>query len=100
MGTYSIAFTTQADLDIASLAQFIQDECKSPLTAKRYVDALFVRIKWLEHNADVFAIMPELSIQMGLDLRRLNFGKMAILYSIEGDKVYVHRIIPQSLVIY
>jgi len=100
MGTYTIIFTTQADLDIVSLSQYIQDECKAPLTARRYVDALFVRIKWLEHNADIFAVVPELSIQLGTDVRRLNFGNMTILYSIEEDKVYIHRIIPQSSVIY
>ena len=100
MGNYSVVFTTQTNLDITSLRNYILEECLSPLTAKQYIEALFVRIKWLEHNADVFAVVPELSVQMGFDIRRLNFGNMAILFSIEDNCVYVHRIISQNMVIY
>lgn len=100
MGNYSVVFTTQANLDIASLTSYILGECNAPLTAKKYIEALYVRIKWLEHNADVFVVVPELSMQMGIDVRRLNFGNMAILFSIEKDYVYIHRIMPQSLIIY
>lgn len=87
-------------MDIASLTTYIGMDCKAPQTAKSYIDALYVRIKWLENNANIFPIIPELSLQMGFSIRRINFGKMAILYSVEDDIVYVHRVIPQSLVIY
>ena len=42
----------------------------------------------------------ELSIKYGLLMRNVTFGKkMAILYSVEGEFVYIHRIIPQSMII-
>lgn len=100
MASYSIFLTEAARLDIQALRDAIAYYYRAPLTAKRYVADLNTKMQWLSNGADFFPIVPELSYQYGRDIRRLNFKKMAILYSIEGHKVYVHRIIPQSMVIY
>lgn len=54
----------------------------------------------LVNYADVFSPIPELSIEMGVTIHRLNFEKMAILYSIDNEYVIIHRIIPQKMIIY
>ena len=100
MARFSISLTDEAKDDIQQLRKAIEEAYLAPLTASRYVAELNTKMKWLENGADYFPIVPELSYQYGYDVRRLNFKKMAILYTIEDNKVLVLRIIPQSLVIY
>ncbi|MCR5533363.1 MAG: type II toxin-antitoxin system RelE/ParE family toxin [Paludibacteraceae bacterium] len=100
MRKYTLKFTEQAVQDRAHLASFIRDLCHAPLTAKRYIDELLQRIEWLEESPQVFAIVPELTMIYGVEMRRLNYKMMAVLYSVEGDLVIIHRIVPQSMVIY
>lgn len=95
-----IEYSAEAGDDIFRLNEYIADECKSPLTACRYLSGLENRILWLKQNADVFPDVPELSIQLGCRIKRLNYEKMAILYSVEESIVTIHRIIPQGMVIY
>ena len=100
MARFSISLSEEAKVDVQKLRRAIEKTYKAPLTASRYVAELNTKMKWLENGADYFPIVPELSYQYGYDIRRLNFKKMAILYSIENGKVFVHRIIAQSMVIY
>ena len=100
MARFSISLSDEAKVDVQKLRRAIEETYQAPLTASRYVAELNTKMKWLENGADYFPVVPELSYQYGYDVRRLNFKKMAILYSIEADKVFVLRIIPQSLVIY
>lgn len=100
MGRFEIFVTEEAEADLQELRDIIEFSYQAPLTAKRYVEELNTKMQWLVNGADYFPVVPELSYQYGCDMRRLNFKKMAILYSIEGDIVNIHRIIPQSMVIY
>jgi plasmid stabilization system protein ParE len=95
-----IFYLEQAKEDIAQLNDYIENRCLAPITAFRYIEGLRGRINWLRENAEVFPVVPELSFIMGFSIRRLNYEKMTILYSIEEDVVNIHRIIPQSMVIY
>jgi plasmid stabilization system protein ParE len=85
---------------LQELKDAIEFSYQAPLTAKRYVEELNMKMQWLANGADYFPVVPELSYQFGCDMRRLNFKRMAILYSIEGDIVNILRIIPQDMVIY
>lgn len=94
----SIKYCEEAYKDILRLNEYIAQECHMPLTAKRYMMGLEQRVLWLQQNADLFPVIPELSFEMGFPVRRLNYEKMAVLYSVTDDVVYVHRIIPQSMI--
>jgi plasmid stabilization system protein ParE len=100
MARFEIFVTEEAERDIHDLNDAIEFSYQAPLTASRYVEELNTKMQWLANGADFFPVVPELSYQYGCDIRRLNFKKMAILYSIEGEVVNIHRIIPQSMVIY
>lgn len=93
-----IKYSIEAHDDIIRLNEYIAQVCKAPLTAKRYLMGLEQRVMWLQQNADLFPVVPELSFELGYPVRRLNYEKMAVLYSITDDAVYVHRIIPQSMI--
>ena len=95
-----LEYLDEAKEDIIRLNDYIENQCKAPLTALRYLQGLEGRIIWLRGNAELFPIVPELSFIMGEEIRRLNYKEMTILYSIDDDLVYIHRIIPQSMVIY
>ena len=100
MARFEIFVTEEAEKDLQELKDAIEFSYQAPLTAKRYVEELNTKMQWLANGADYFPIVPELSYQFGCDMRRLNFKRMAILHSIEGDIVNILRIIPQNMVIY
>ena len=100
MARFEIFVTEEAEKDLQELKDAIEFSYQAPFTAKRYVEELNTKMQWLANGADYFPVVPELSYQFGCDMRRLNFKRMAILYSIEGDIVNILRIIPQNMVIY
>ena len=95
-----IQYLEQAKEDIELLNDYIENQCHAPLTALRYIDGLRGRIQWLRNNAELFPVVPELSFSMGYPIRRLNYEKMAVLYSIDEEVVNIHRIMSQSMIIY
>jgi plasmid stabilization system protein ParE len=99
MSSYKIKITEQADIDIVNLHSFIAETCKSPLTAKCYVNGLFAAIKVLSYSAGSYSISTQKSIlRFGYNARKINYKKMAIVYTIHGDSVLIQRVIPGSLI--
>ncbi|OAV74456.1 hypothetical protein Barb7_02050 [Bacteroidales bacterium Barb7] len=100
MKTYTITFSFEAKLDMAKLNHYISYGLNSPETAARYMDELRNAIQRLAFYADSIAISQSAYIQFlcGEDTRRVNYKKMAILYVIRRDFVYVKRVLPGSLI--
>ena len=89
-----------ADADMDNLEQFIEEQCSAPLTAARQFELLYRLLDWLEQYAELPAVDVELSVQYGKIMRSIPFGKkMAILYYVEDNVVYIFRIIPQSMIV-
>ena len=96
---YTIRFKSKAYSDIAQLKEFIHEQCAAPLTARRQFELLDKHLDWIEEHAELPGVDVELSIQYGQIMRNISFGKkMAIIYSVERDIVYIHRIMPQSMI--
>lgn len=99
MEKYSLYFCATAYADMDELEQFVLEECSAPLTAYRLFENLGKHWEWLEQFAELPAIDAELSIQYGRLIRSIRFGKkMVIIYSVEGNVVYIHRVMPQSMI--
>lgn len=97
---YTIRFKSKAYSDIGQLKEFIHKKCAAPLTARRQFEMLEKHLDWIEQYAELPGVDVELSIKYGQLMRNVTFGKkMAILYTVEGDIVYIHRVIPQSMII-
>ena len=92
--------TEEAKQDRKSLARFIKEEVHAPLTAKRYMLGLEEEIKKLENSAGLLTVDDELSRQIGMEVKRTHYKNMAIIFSVEGEKAYVHHIIPQKMVVF
>ncbi len=100
-GPYIIEFKQSAKSDLVELEKFIVEDCLAPLTAKRRLADLNNRLDWLEKYAELPAIDFNLSYQYGLLVRTIPYGKkMAIIYTVEDEMVYILRIMPQSMIVY
>ena len=55
-------------------------------------------MKSLEVGADSIQIDAEQTKRYGFEIWRINYKEMAILYSIESEKVLVQQITPQNSV--
>ena len=100
MKKYDIIVNPEAEQDLINLIDYIENDCSAPLSAKRYSEGLKERILWLETGAEVFTVVPELTYEFGFEVRRLNYKKMTVLYTIKRDEVYILRILPSSMIIY
>ena len=97
---FDISLTGKAQSDVGKLRYAIVFKFRAPLTAKRYLQGLNKKITSLETSADSIQIDEELTEQYGLEIRRIFYKEMAILYTIEETNVYIVRIMPQSLIIF
>ncbi|GHU79718.1 hypothetical protein FACS1894145_4480 [Bacteroidia bacterium] len=99
MRKYDICYSCQADKDLDDLFEVIVFEYGVPETAFKYVQGIIETIENLSKNPEIYAIRYNRSlIQYGQFVRRVNYKKMAILYSIYDNMVYIHRIIASSLI--
>ena len=95
---YRIELSEEADADLVRLAHTIMYDFGSPLTSFKYVRELKQTINGLKHNPECHAVRDNrFLLQFGTNVRRINYKKMAIIYTIHGDLVYIHRIIAGSL---
>jgi plasmid stabilization system protein ParE len=97
---YHIALTEQARTDLRDLAHTITETYKSPQTAVRYLRGIFREIRRLSNAAEAYQIQTNLSFsQYGSNVRRVNYKKMAIIYTVLEDTVYIRRVISASLIV-
>lgn len=95
-----VEFTTRAWYEFLELEFTITNVYQAPLTAAKYMSELLNRIRTLRYGAEMYAVIPELSVEYGLDVRRINYKQIAIIYTLEEDMVYIQRVMPAGMVIY
>jgi plasmid stabilization system protein ParE len=94
--TYRIHYSPDAESDIKELFNIIAHHYKSPLTAGRYVQGLYNEIMRLSSLAESLPIQTQGSLlRFGSNVRRINYKKMAVVYTVHGRFVYIHRILPR-----
>jgi len=97
---YEVVISDVADSDFADYLEVIISEYKSLDTATKHYDGIMKTIRKLRKNPFVNAIRDNLSLRKyGYDIRRVNFQKMAIIYTVYENTIYIHRIMPGSMVI-
>ncbi len=100
MKGFQISLTSKALSDVDKLRFAIVFKFRAPLTAKRYLKGINDTIQSLKVGADSIQVDYRLSVLYGFEIRRINYKEMAILYSVEDEIVYIHRIMPQSMIIF
>lgn len=100
MKTFTVVVSEEAKKDIDELFEFIITEYKSINTAEKYIDGLISTIKGLTNYAEIYQIQKgDYFERFGdIDVRRVNYKKMAVLYTIHSRYVVIRKVMPQSLI--
>ena len=99
MKKYRIEVSEQARVDILGLQDVIIYEYKSYRTAISYVEGLEKTIYSLQTTAESFQLQYHSYFRKyGLFVYRINYKKMAIIYTVHNDLVIIQRVIPASLI--
>ena len=96
---YTVKLSAVANADFDNYIDYIAYEYKAPATASKHHDEIIEALKKLERNPFVNPVRDNASLrQYGTNVRRENYKKMAIIYTIHSNIVYVHRILAGSLI--
>lgn len=96
---YSIVYSEHSKQDLNDLFNVIAFEYKLPITASRYLQGLKNTILSLSKSAESFPVQTRKSLQQFTPApRRINYKRMAIIYNVINDTVYIRRIIPANTI--
>lgn len=96
---YQLRYSDTALEDIRELRFVIRNIYKAPNTAIRYLQGLYNEISSLKTHPEHPPVHTSpFFLRYGANARRINYKKMAIIYTVHGDIVYIHRIIPANLI--
>jgi plasmid stabilization system protein ParE len=99
MKPYVVKITPQANRDIRTVTHYIRDELFAPTTAEKFLRGIYARIATLSDHADVFAASSYRDVlRYGDNARHITYKGFAVIYTIHGNRVLVHRIIHGSLI--
>jgi plasmid stabilization system protein ParE len=98
MKNYEIVYSKKAIDDLNNLANYIIYTCKAPKTSSVYAKSIIHSINNLAYVAESIPLYNRKSLsQYGNSVRRINYKKMAIIYTISGNIVIIQRILPGAL---
>ena len=97
--TYDLIVSEDAKDDISEYIDYITFTCDAPETGKKHYLGLRAALKKIQKYPEINPIRNTASLQQyGPNVRRVNFKKMAIIYTINGDIVFIRRVIASSLI--
>ena len=101
MKNYNVVLSEQAELDFQEYIDHITYEYKAPLTALRHYEDFFATLNILKRSPESFSIQtsPTLIQQFGFGVRRINFNKMAVFYTIHNNIVLIRQIVAGAIII-
>ena len=101
MRKYVVKITHTASQDIENVHDYIAYELLEPITADKYIRSIYDAIKHLSFYGASVAVSEKdfLLSQYGSTVRNINYKKMAIIYTVETNKVIIQRIIAASLIL-
>ena len=101
MRKYAIIITSTALLDIKNIHRYIAFELLEPATASKYVNNIHDTIKHLSLYGASIAVSDRdfLLSKYGSTVRNINYKKMAVIYTIENNKIIIQRIMAAALIL-
>ena len=100
MKRYSIIISPKAQKDIDNFYRYINDDCKQQAAATRNRQGLYARINRLSIStfADAIGTNEYVQKMFGPNARHITYKKMAIVYIVRNNTVYIKRVIASSLI--
>jgi len=101
MYKYVVKITDTASQDIDNVHDYIAYELLEPITADKYIRGIYEAIKHLSTYGANVAVSERdfLLSQYGSTVRNINYKKMAIIYTLENNKIIIQRIMAASLIL-
>ena len=85
--------------DIIRIVDYIEYELFNPIAAGRFSRGMYAKIDQIVLNAGIFAISTYKDIlKYDAAARHVLYKGFAIIYSIRGNRVVIHRVIHGSLI--
>ena len=99
MEQFHIVIFEEANNYILGLSNTIMYKYEAPITAIVYIQGLLDEIKKLKIYADSFPIQKSTFFkQYGFNVRRLNYKKMTVIYTLIDNTAYIQRVIASSTI--
>jgi plasmid stabilization system protein ParE len=101
MHKYLVKITDIASQDIENIHDYIAYELFEPIMADKYVRDIYDAIRHLSFYGASVAVSERdfLLSQYGSTVRNINYKKMAIIYTVNNDKIIIQRIIAAALIL-
>ena len=81
--TYRVKMSNEAQEEFDNYIDYILYECDAPLTASKHFTAINDIIDSLSVNPLIYTVRENVSLLVyGLNVRRVNYKKMAILFTV------------------
>lgn len=97
MKRYKLQFSEQAIQDQEDLVAFIVEKSRSRSLANNYVKRVRAVINGLK-TYNGYKKCDIMADYYGPDVRRVSYEKTSIVYTVHGDTVFIHRVMPSSQV--
>ena len=96
-----VRITDTALQDIENIHDYIAYELFEPITADKYIREIYNVIKHLSFYGASIAVSERdyLLLQYGTTVRNINYKKMAIVYTVENNKIIIQRIMAAALIL-
>ena len=99
MNKYAVVIIEQAQNDLRNLSNSISFEYQSPATAIKYLREIYNEMGKLSVMADSFPIQKSTFFkQYGFNVRRLNYKKITIIYTVIDYTAYIQRVVPSTTI--
>jgi len=96
---YQLKLSTEAEKDFEIYIDYILIDCDMPMTAAKHKAGILEILLSLTENPQINPIRDTPFLhKFGKNVRRVNYKKMAIIYTIDENVVYVYRIIASSMI--
>jgi plasmid stabilization system protein ParE len=96
---YRAVMSDDAQNDYDEYIDYILNDCCAPITAAKHYAGIKDIISWLSENPYVNAIRYNTSLlKYGMNVRRANYKKISIVYTVHENFIYIHRILAASMI--
>jgi len=100
MNKYAVVIIEQAQKDLRNLSNTISYKYKSPATAIKYLREIYQEMGKLSVMAESLSVQKSTYfLQYGFNVRRLNYKKMTIIYTVIDYTAYIQRVVPSSTIL-
>ena len=99
MKYYNLLILPEAQEDLREYIRYIREVYHSPNDALKHYEKIMEKMDLLKIMAESISVDKSRSLmKFGINVRRVNYKKMTIIYTVHGQTIYIRRIIAASMI--